>query len=106
MPELFLFEVYAVLTRCYPDGHKVYVDLFLPVVETGLFRHPMTSSLVEHASSFAALGLTGYDACYAALAVEMRCAWLTFDAKAHRLLKGGISVNLNQKLPSDWSGTP
>jgi len=71
--------------------------------ESGLFRHPMTSSLAEKASSFVAIGLSGCDACYAALADEMDCTWLTFDAKAHVLLKGNISVNLDQNLPSDWN---
>ena len=103
VPELFLFEVYAVLARSHPDAQNVYVNLFLPVVEGGLFRHPMTSALVEQAWSFVALGLTGYDACYAALADEMGCTWLTFDAKAHKLLKSRISMDLNRGLPSDWN---
>jgi predicted nucleic acid-binding protein len=36
--------------------------------------------------------LGGYDACYAALALELRGTWLTFDAAAHARIEAlGIS---------------
>jgi hypothetical protein len=50
------------------------------------------------------MGLTGYDACYAGLAMQLEGIWLTFDAKAHRCVVGaGVSQLLKQGLPEGWS---
>ena len=51
---------------------------------------------------FSELGLTGYDACYAALAEDLKGLWLTFDEKAHRnIAKDHISFLIAKKLPKD-----
>jgi predicted nucleic acid-binding protein len=63
----------------------------------------MTEKLADDAARFVAIGLTGYDACYAALARQLQGLWLTFDARAHRLIAGeGVSHNLAKGLPDVW----
>lgn len=104
VPELFAFEVYAVLQRVHPDGLAVFRKGILPLLQGGVFRHPMTEELAAAADRFVRLGLTGYDACYAALAEDMKGLWLTFDRKAHRLIEDqGVSFDLNRNLPRDWN---
>jgi predicted nucleic acid-binding protein len=44
-------------------------------------------SLAVKANTFVNLGLTGYDACYAALARDLKGIWLTFDAQTHSLIQ-------------------
>ena len=103
VPELFFFEVLAVLTRRHPRPLDIYQEAFLPVVEGGIFRHPMTAALAAHCSAFISRGLTGYDACYAGLADELGARWLTFDRRAHeRIAADGVSVDLWQGMPADW----
>jgi predicted nucleic acid-binding protein len=104
VPELFSFEVYAVLCRVHPSGHTAFVKGIIPILSGGILRQPMTESLADEAGRFVRKGLTGYDACYAALASEMKGEWLTFDQKAHRILSGeGLSHDLTRALPRDWS---
>ena len=103
VPELFCFEVYSVLSRIHPQGTKVFLKGMIPVLNCGIFRYPMTESLALQASTFIDKGLTGYDACYAALAKELKGIWLTFDDKAHQLIKGSrVSHALSEILPKDW----
>lgn len=103
VPELFLFEVHAVLWRIHPAPQTAYSEGFLPVVESGVLRYPMTAGLAANAAAFLQLGLAGYDACNASLARELAGVWLTFDAAAHRqITQQGISVCLAEALPEDW----
>lgn len=103
VPELFSFEVYAVLCRTHPSGHDVFVKGMMPILNGGIYRQPMTEKLAQQATRFVKKGLTGYDACYAALAYEMKGSWLTFDEKAHRcLVKDHISHDLAESLPKSW----
>lgn len=103
VPELFCFEVYAVLSRVHPNGHDVFVEAVLPIINGGIFRQPMTESLANQADLFVKKGLTGYDASYAALAKEMKGMWLTFDEKAHSCLaKERISHLLTKGMPKNW----
>jgi predicted nucleic acid-binding protein len=103
VPELFFFEVLAVLARAHPRPLETYREAFLPVVEAGVFRHPMTDALADHASRFLRMGLTGYDACYAGLAAELGAQWITFDRQAHeRVAAESLSVDLGASLPSNW----
>jgi len=104
VPELFSFEVYAVLCRVHPSGHRAFIKGVVPILNGGILRQPMTESLATQASRFVRKGLTGYDACYAALASEMKGRWLTFDRKAHGVLsREEISHDLTGALPRDWS---
>jgi len=49
--------------------------------------------------------LTGHDACYAALAQDLRGLWLTFDKKAHRMIKKvKVSLFLEEEMPKNWHG--
>ncbi len=46
-----------------------------------------------------------YDACYAALAQDLGGAWLTFDKKAHMLIRQeNISCFLDEAMPVNWIG--
>jgi predicted nucleic acid-binding protein len=103
VPEMFFFEVLAVLGRTHPRPHETYRDAFLPIVEAGVFRHPMTAALAEQSARFMARGLTGYDACYAGLAAELSARWITFDRRAHELIASEqVSTDLGTGLPADW----
>jgi predicted nucleic acid-binding protein len=63
----------------------------------------MTPEIARKAGRYVQLGVSGYDACYAALAEELESQWLTFDRKAHQLLADKkISVNLLEGVPAGW----
>ena len=83
VPEIFTFELYAVLQRVHPAGLDVFNKGVVPLLEGGIFRHPMTEKLAAGAYRYTKIGLTGYDACYAALAQDFKGTWLTFDRLAH-----------------------
>jgi len=105
VPELFCFEVYAVLCRIHPQGAEVFLKGMVPVLNCGILRYPMTEGLAHQASAFIEKGLTGYDACYAALAKELKGVWLTFDEKAHQRIKTSrVSHALLKSLPKGWAG--
>ena len=104
VPELFLFEVYAVLCRVHPKPVTAYCDGFLPLVQSGILRYPMTEAIARGADVFVSRGLTGHDAVYAALARELGALWLTYDALAHRSIRDdGISRDLGEGFPADWN---
>ena len=71
VPELFAFEVYAVLQRLHPNGLQAFRKGIIPILKGGILRHPMTDDLAVRANGFVKKGLTGYDACYAALALDL-----------------------------------
>ena len=103
VPELFSFEVFSVLHRLHPDPVQVFNEAIIPLLQGGIFRQPMTEELAVRASHFVRSGLTGYDACYAALAKDLKGLWLTFDAKAHRLIeREKVSCLLADGLPRNW----
>jgi predicted nucleic acid-binding protein len=103
VPELFAFEVFAVLQRLHPKGLLAFRQGIIPLLQGGVLRHPMTDGLAVKANHFLKKGLTGYDACYAALALDLKGCWLTFDKKAHQLIKGeGVSCLLSEGLPENW----
>ena len=105
VPELFSFEVFAVLCRLHPKGASIFRDGALPLLAGGILRTPMTESLALQAEPFLLQGLTGYDACYAALARDLGGFWLTYDRKAHhRIRRQGISHLLSEGLPQSWPG--
>jgi predicted nucleic acid-binding protein len=103
VPELFAFEVFAVLCRTHPRGAAVFRDGVLTLLSAGVLRHPMTETLALQAVPFVEQGLTGYDACYAALAIELQGLWLTYDEKAHKQIRHQrVSHLLTDGLPPDW----
>jgi len=102
VPELFSYEVYAVLCQLHPDPLGAYVECIVPILQGGLTRFPMTARLASVAYAYTRKGLTGYDACYAALAEELDGVWLTFDAKTHaRLKQSGRSCLLSTQIPAE-----
>jgi predicted nucleic acid-binding protein len=104
VPELFCFEVFSVLCRVHPQGRKAFIKGMIPILHSGIFRQPMTASLAEKAAGFITKGLTGYDACYVALAQELNGVWLTFDRKAHQTVRHkGLSHDLSSGMPDHWS---
>jgi len=92
------------LQRVHPNGLQAFTSAIIPLLQGGIFRQPMTKSLAISAESFVKLGLTGYDACYAALAKQLRGRWLTFDKKAHgRIEKLKVSFFLGGRpMPQKW----
>jgi predicted nucleic acid-binding protein len=103
VPEIFAFEVYAVLQRAHPAGLEVFRKGIIPLLQGGIFRQPMTEKLAIGADRFIKLGLSGYDACYAALARNLKGTWLTFDKKAHSAIrKEKISLFLDESMPPRW----
>ena len=103
VPELFALEVFSVLAGLHPDPINAYVEGVIPILQGGILKQPMTDELAAHAYRFIKKGLKGYDACYAALAIELNNVWLTFDEIAHRCLSGeGISHLLFESLPDNW----
>ncbi|MBW2349004.1 MAG: type II toxin-antitoxin system VapC family toxin [Deltaproteobacteria bacterium] len=103
VPELFAFEVYAVLNRLHPNGAWAFGKGVIPLLQGGLLRQPMTSDLASVADQFVEKGLTGYDACYAALAIQLKGCWLTFDEKAHqKIAEEEVSCLLSDGMPPGW----
>lgn len=103
VPELFAFEVFSVLQRVHPNGLEAFRKGIIPLLQGGIFRQPMTERLAVKANRFVKLGLTGYDACYAALARDLKGQWLTFDKKAHELIQEEkVSFCLYDKMPENW----
>jgi predicted nucleic acid-binding protein len=99
VPELFAFEVFAVLQRLHPNKN-VYEEGVLPLLSGGMLRYPMTEELAVLSDKYCQAGLTGYDATYAALAEMLESQWLTFDARAHALIQSrGISISLFDNVP-------
>jgi len=104
VPELFAFEVYAVLQRLHPNGLRAFRKGIIPLLQGGILRHPMTEDLAIKTNRFVKKGLTGYDACYAALTLDLKGCWLTYDKKAHNLIMAEkISCMLSDGLPEEWS---
>ncbi len=103
VPELFPFEVFSVLVRLHPQGLEAFQEGVIPLLQSGMLRHPMTVDLARQATRFVRMGLTGYDACYAALAEDLGGVWITYDDAAHRRIqKVKISCNLGKRMPLGW----
>ena len=103
VPELFAFEVFSVLHRLHPAADEVYREGVIPILQGGVSRYPMTPDLAEKAADFVKMGLTGYDAAYAALARMNDGLWLTFDQKAHKRIRSTrVSWYLDDGLPDGW----
>ena len=92
------------LQRLHPEPLKAYTKGVLPILEAGILRYPMTESLAKRVNRFVKKGLTGYDACYAALAQELKGLWLTFDRKAHeKIVDMGVSHLVSEGRPNGWN---
>lgn len=104
VPELFTFEVFSVLFRLHPSPVQVFSEGLLSLLNLGVLRVPMSLSMTKQAGIYAAYGLSGYDACYAALAKELNGKWLTYDKKAFEKIKDEkIAINLWKKFPDRFN---
>ena len=92
VPELFFYEMLAVLCRRMRQAGDAYAA-FGRLARLGLRRARLDDRLARRAARLAYdRRLAGYDACFAALAMELGGVWLTFDRAAHqRLAALGIS---------------
>ena len=64
VPELFGFELDAVLEGLHPDPMEVFIEGVLCILEkNGVFRQPICDKLTVAAHRYVSLGLTRYDAC-------------------------------------------
>ena len=105
VPELFAFGLFSVLQRIRPSGLEAFRKGIIPLLQGGIFRQPMTESLAVKANRFVRLGLTGYDACYAALAWDLKGMWLSFDEQVHKLIqKEKMCFLLGKRMPPSWPG--
>ncbi len=87
VPELFFFEVHAVLLRLL-EARDVE-EALQGLLKLGVRRYPMDEGLSHCACEIVSkFKLTGYDAAYAALAKLLRGKWLTFDGEAVSRLQG------------------
>ena len=105
VPELFSVEVFSILQRIHPSGFDAFRKGIIPLFQGGILRQPMTEDLALIADRFVKLGLISYDACYAALARDLKEMWITFDEQGHRLLqKEKIPFFLDETMPPSWIG--
>lgn len=81
VPELFFFEMQAILIRLF-DVQDVVLAMD-KLLRLGMYRYPVDFELTCESSQLAEqYGLTGYDASYLALAKLLKGKWITFDQKA------------------------
>ena len=86
VPELFFNELLAVLCRRLRQARDVTRALDR-IDRLGIRRVRLDPRLVRRAVRLAfQRRVSGYDACYAALAEEIGGCWLTFDRAAHERL--------------------
>ena len=87
VPELFFHELLAVLCRRLRQARDVAAAIDR-ATRLGMRRVRLDARLVQRAARVAFdHKLTGYDACYVALAWELDGKWLTFDEAAHRRIE-------------------
>ncbi|MEI6806073.1 MAG: type II toxin-antitoxin system VapC family toxin [Myxococcaceae bacterium] len=87
VPELFYFELAHVLNRVLGQLNHSQKHLYESILHLGMHRFPMNPELHLSICEFQAMGLSGYDAAYVAVAKHVSGIWLTFDAKAHKIIK-------------------
>lgn len=87
VPELFYYEVYSVCVRRHPDPRRFASEGMALLSRIPLTRVPMTVELSELGHPYVKMGLTGYDAVYAALSKMVKGSWITYDKDAAKKLK-------------------
>ncbi len=81
VPELFYFEMEAILLRLF-IASKVS-SIMDGLIRLGIYRYNMDLELAQETAALAEkYKLTGYDASYVALATLLKGKWITFDHKA------------------------
>jgi predicted nucleic acid-binding protein len=87
VPELFFFELAHVFNRLFPSPTQEQCALLESVMDFGIARFNMTGELLRGVRRFQKLGLSGYDAAYVALADQLDGQWITFDSRAHQMIR-------------------
>src|SRR5206468_1836046 len=92
VPELFVHELLAVLCKRFKQASSTQRAMDR-LARLGIRRVRTDEKLARTAIRLAYRHkLTGYDATYAALAVELPATWLTLDQEAHRrVAEAGLS---------------
>jgi predicted nucleic acid-binding protein len=57
-PELFAYEVFAVLVRTHPRPWRTFQEGVLPLLQSGVLRYPLTEAVAGRAARFASEGLS------------------------------------------------
>ena len=83
VPELFFFELANTLNRLIDDSGDERLDLFNSLIELGIGRAVFTTDLAAEIRKYQALGLSGYDSAYVAVASSVQGIWVTADERAH-----------------------
>ncbi|MBL4819144.1 MAG: type II toxin-antitoxin system VapC family toxin [Deltaproteobacteria bacterium] len=92
VPELFYFELAHVLNRVLGPLNSSQKRLYEKTLHLGMKRFLMTQDMHLSICEYQAMGLSGYDAAYVAVAKHTSGIWVTFDAKAHKLIRSlGLS---------------
>ncbi len=86
VPELFFYEVLAVLGRKHPDFGSWCNTGLTWLMDAPIARVAMSADIGRAMQPLVDSGLTGYDAAYAAVAKMTGARWLTFDTRARRTL--------------------
>ena len=88
VPELFFYEMLAVLARLLGNDAAALRGYLDALHDLGFERIGNGRELLARAADLACgYGLTGYDSIYAASAQLVGGCWLTADAKAHRKIQ-------------------
>ena len=95
VPELFFYELIHVFQKQIPRPNQTQKELFQTIFQFGWSRFPLASDMVPKIMEYQALGLSGYDSSYVALAYHLKGKWLTFDHKAHTKIR---SLHLSECL--------
>lgn len=84
VPEIFFFELVHTFNRLVGEPSADNMATLKQLFNMDLRRFSMDEPLFQRTRKFQALGLSGYDAAYVAIAEMIRGKWLTFDRKAHQ----------------------
>lgn len=87
VPELFYFELTNVFNRLIPHPNTGQLEVLNQILSLAIQRFVMTQELFTLTRDFQALGLSGYDAVYVALAKMVKGVWVTFDDRAYQKIK-------------------
>ncbi|MBI4402965.1 MAG: type II toxin-antitoxin system VapC family toxin [Deltaproteobacteria bacterium] len=87
VPELFFYEVYSVCMRRHPEPMLFAEEGMHLLARLPIARFPMTEEIAKTGAQYVKIGLTGYDAIYAALTNLLKGRWITYDKAAAKKLK-------------------
>jgi len=85
IPELLFYELQNILFRIKLNSEQK--KLFESALRLGWKRFPCTAELSRLTAEYQALGLSGYDASYCALAKFLNGVWITADQKAFQKVR-------------------